>query len=238
MTRIIVCGASGRMGTSITEVIQTTPGIQLGGLVERPGSTATQDKASKVTDDLESVISHGDVLISFASPDGSMDHLRTAVKHHKGIVIGTTGFSEEQKKEIAKLAKKTPVVLAPNMSIGVNVMWKLVQEAARVLKNYNISISETHHVHKKDAPSGTALKIAEMIEKAAGRPSGTVPIESKREGEVVGDHTALFESLEETLEITHRAFNRNVFAQGAVRAAQWLTTQPAGLYSMFDVLGL
>lgn len=248
-TRIIVAGAAGRMGQRLIAMTLENPDAEFVGAVEAPRTPAIGKDAAEIAgcgaknimihDCLEKIINKNDVVISFATPEASMQHLEIVTSQGKGIVIGTTGFNEKHKDQMKAYAKKIPVVFAPNMSVGVNVMWKLVEEAAKVFgDHFNVSVSETHHTKKKDAPSGTAVKIGEILAKALNKKYEEIPIESIREGDVIGDHTTLFKSPEETLEITHHAINRDIFAKGSVQAAIWVKNQKPGLYDMQDVLGL
>ncbi len=222
MTSIIVCGATGRMGHSILQQITADSGCTLA-------------YASNSTTPLEKGLSKGNVIIDFTLPEPTMAHVSLAVKSGKPIVIGTTGFTEEQLHTLGQAAKKIPMVLAPNMSVGVNVLWHLIGEASRALgSEFQISITETHHVHKKDKPSGTAKKMAEMVQGLHKE----LQVSSLREGEVIGDHRIIFETGQERLEIAHHAKTRDIFAQGSVCAAKWLIGKPAGLYDMQDVLDL
>ena len=264
-TRIAVLGASGRMGRAIIGIISATPGAQLAGAVERPGSPAVGQDAGvlaglgplgvPVTTEAPAR-GTTDVWIDFTLPAATIGNAQAAALAGAGIVIGTTGLSDAQKQEIAGLAQQTPVMLAPNMSVGVNVLLKLVADAARSLgESYDIDIVEAHHKMKRDAPSGTALRLAEAAAEGRGvplntvacysrhgdigpRPAGEIGIQTLRGGDVVGDHTVFFFGPEERIEITHRASSRDAFARGAVRAALWLGGRKASLYDMRDVLGL
>ena len=226
MIKIIVTGAAGRMGQRIIALAKADKNLEVVGAVD-------------ISDSLEKVISLGDVVIDFSHPDATIPNLKTAQKFKKAVVIGTTGHTVDQKKEIEQLARGLPVVMAPNMSIGVNVLWKIMGEAAAVLgKSFQISVSETHHIHKKDRPSGTALQMVKVLSETLGMRPEDIPVESIREGEVVGDHTAIFEGEGETLTLTHHASSRDTFALGALRAACWIVGKPNGFYTMADVLGL
>lgn len=264
--RIAVVGASGRMGRTLIESAKQQQVIKLGAAIEREGSSLIGVDAGElagvgtmdvtVTDSLDSVVNDFDVLIDFTSPEASIVHLDWCAKNHKAIVIGTTGFNHAQKEQINAYAEQVPVVLAPNMSVGVNVMWKLLELAAHVMGDYtDIEIIEAHHRHKKDAPSGTALKMGEVIAEVLGRDleqcavygregitgerdPNTIGFATVRAGDIVGEHTAMFADIGERLEITHKASSRMTFANGAMRAAYWLSDQNAGLYDMQQVLGL
>lgn len=226
MIKVVVTGAAGRMGQRIVALASREKDLKVVGEVD-------------IGDSLEAIISRGDVLIDFSHTDATLLNLQIAAKAKKAAVIGTTGHTAEQKQGIEKIASEIPIVVAPNMSLGVNVMWKILAEAARALgESYPVSVREVHHVHKKDKPSGTALEIVKILSKALGVPAEKIPVESIREGEVVGDHAVVFRGPEETLEITHRASSRDTFALGSLRAARWIKDKPNGLYSMMDVLGL
>jgi 4-hydroxy-tetrahydrodipicolinate reductase len=226
MIKIIVTGASGRMGTRIIALAAADKELKVVGKVD-------------ISDSLEKIISEGDVVIDFTLAEATIPNLKIAQKFKKAVVIGTTGHSAEQKKEIEKISKEIPVVFAPNMSVGVNVMWKVLAEAAKILGSaYDVKVSETHHIHKKDKPSGTALQIVHVLADALKIKENQIPVESLREGEVVGDHTTFFSGPGEVLEITHKASSRDPFALGAIRAAKWVAKKKPGLYTMTDVLGL
>ncbi|MBI5286845.1 MAG: 4-hydroxy-tetrahydrodipicolinate reductase [Deltaproteobacteria bacterium] len=266
MIKVIVSGAAGRMGTRIINVIQETRDVELVGALERPEHpTIGKDVGEgvglgrlgvKVVSDLGKIIRKADCIIDFSYPDASMKNLEAAVKYEKAMVIGTTGFSHHQRERLKELSQKTRVVAAPNMSVGVNLLLKVIHDVARILGNdYDVEIIEAHHRLKKDAPSGTAMRIAEILAAALGRDLNKVVvyerrgiigerkpreigIQTIRAGDIVGDHTVIFGGLGERIEITHRAHSRDTFARGAVKAAVWLVNQPNGLYDMQDVLGL
>lgn len=223
-TKIIVTGAAGRMGQRILALAGADPDLKVVGTVD-------------ISDSLEKVIAGADAVIDFSHADATVPNLRVAAKFGKAVVIGTTGHAPEQLQEIRKISEKIPVVMAPNMSLGVNVLWKLIEEAAKILgSDFPVSVRETHHVHKKDAPSGTALKMMEVLAAALGKKRDEIPVTSLREGEEVGDHSATFAGAEETLTLRHQAKSRDTFALGALRAAKWVVGKPHGLYSMKDVL--
>ncbi|MGI2258081.1 4-hydroxy-tetrahydrodipicolinate reductase [Shewanella sp. GXUN23E] len=265
-TRVAIVGAGGRMGRTLIEATQNFPGIILGAAIERPDSSllgcdagelaGIGNQSVSLVSSLDEVAERFDVLIDFTSPEGTLAHLDWCVRHQKAIVIGTTGFNAAQKEQIAAFAEQTPVVLAPNMSVGVNLMWKLLELAAEVMGEYtDIEIIEGHHRFKKDAPSGTALKMGEVIANKLGRDlekcavygregitgerdRETIGFATIRAGDLVGEHTAMFADIGERLEITHKASSRMTFANGAMRASLWLVDQDAGLYDMQQVLGL
>ena len=266
MIRIAVTGAAGRMGRTIIDAINQTDGVVLGAAVVRPGSSAIGLDAGelagigtldvKVVDSLEQVLDDFDVLIEFTLPDATAANLETCRKAGKSIVIGTTGLSEKQRQAIAEAGNDIGVVFAPNMSVGVNLCLKLLDMAARVLGDeVDIEVIEAHHRHKLDAPSGTALRMGEVVADALGRDLNecavygregntgerdrkTIGFETIRAGDIVGEHTVMFAGIGERVEITHKASSRMTFAKGAVRAATWLNGKEKGLYDMQDVLGL
>ncbi len=266
MIKAVVTGAAGRMGGRIISVIEDTEGIELAGALERPEHYAVGQDAGevvgigemgvKISSRLEETLKDADVLIDFTFPDVTIENLRVASRLNKAAVIGSTGFSADEMSELKNLAANIPCLLAPNMSVGVNVMLKLVAEAAKALgEGFDIEIVEAHHRMKKDAPSGTAMKLAETAAQAVGRNLSEVGVferlgmigprrkdeigvQTLRGGDIVGDHTVFFFGTGERLEITHRATNRDTFASGAVRAAQWIVGKDPGLYDMHDVLGL
>ncbi len=266
MARVVVTGAAGRMGTQIIRLVAATPGLALGGAVERAGSPALGKDAGAlagleplgvaVVDDLAKALDGADVVIDFTSHEASVRHAGLCAARGVALVIGSTGFTPEAKAAVAEAARRVPGVLSPNMSVGVNVVFELVRQAARVLGDgYDVEVVEIHHKHKRDAPSGTAVRLAEVAAEALGRnpsdalaysrhgivgerPPWQIGVQTLRGGDVVGEHTVLFCGEGERVEITHRATSREQFARGAVRAAAWLAGKPAGLYDMADVLGL
>jgi len=267
MVKAIVAGACGRMGTRIINIIKGTEGIKLAGAFERPdfphigkdaGTLAGIGEAGVILEDgLEKVIEKGDVVIDFTFHKASLNHARLCAKNKRPMVIGTTGFEEEELQEVHDLAKGNfPLVQAYNMSTGINLLYKLVELTAKVLKEgYDIEIIEAHHRMKKDAPSGTALKLADVIAKAMGwnleecaryarkgiigeRPQNEIGVQTIRGGDIVGEHTVLFAGIGERIELIHRASSRDTFAKGAVRAAKWVVDKDPGVYDMHDVLGL
>ena len=263
--KIAIAGSSGRMGRMLIEAVLGSDDLQLHGALDLPGSPAIdQDAAAflgrqsgvRVTADLDTALAGADVLIDFTRPQGTMAHLQACARHGVKAVIGTTGFSDAQKAEIAEIARDIAIVMAPNMSVGVNVTLKLLQMAAQALATgYDIEIIEAHHRHKVDAPSGTALKMGEVIAEAIGRdlkdcavyeryghtgerdPS-SIGFATVRGGDVVGDHNVMFLGTGDRIEITHKSSSRATYAQGSLRAARFLADKPTGLYDMFDVLGL
>lgn len=266
MTRIAVMGAAGRMGKVLIEAVKQAPGLSLGAAIVSPTSSLVGADAGELAGvgKLGVCIKHSladaaddfDVLIDFTNPELTLINLQTCVRLSKAMVIGTTGLSSEHKQTLYEQAQQTPVVFAPNMSVGINLLLDILHRAASVLQDgYDVEIIETHHRHKVDAPSGTALRLGEVVADAMGRhlaecaiygregitgprTANEIGFESIRAGDVVGDHTVLFASEGERIEITHKASSRMTFAKGAVRACAWLEQQPCGLYNMQDVLAL
>ncbi len=263
--RIAVAGASGRMGRMLIEAITADAGLALAGALDVAGSPSEGHDASAflgrqsgtlITPDLRRGLAGAQVLIDFTRPDGTLAHLAVCRELGVKAVIGTTGFSDTQKAQIAEHAKHIAIMMAPNMSVGVNVVLKLLDMAARALnEGYDIEIVEAHHRHKVDAPSGTALALGEAVAAALGRdlkacavygregvtgardPS-TIGFATVRGGDIVGDHTVMFAGTGERIEITHKATSRATFAQGALRSARFLVARPNGLFGMDDVLGI
>jgi 4-hydroxy-tetrahydrodipicolinate reductase len=263
--QVAVAGASGRMGHMLIEALRASDDCALAGALDIPSSPAIGNDAAAflghasgvpVVADARQAIAKAQVLIDFTRPDGTMAHLAACREKRVKMVIGTTGFTEGQKEQIADAARDIAIVMAPNMSVGVNVTMKLLEMAARALATgYDIEVIEAHHRHKVDAPSGTALKMGEVIAQALGRelkdcatyerhghtgerdPS-TIGFASIRGGDIVGDHTVLFAGTGERIEITHRAASRATYSQGSLRAVRFLADRSSGLFDMFDVLGL
>jgi 4-hydroxy-tetrahydrodipicolinate reductase len=266
MIKAIVAGAAGRMGGRIIHTLEATEGILLAAAFERPDHPSVGsdvgtllglgNKDIKVAADVSTVLEKGDVLIDFTHHEASVEHIRRAVAAKKPMVIGTTGFTSDEAKTLRELAQQIPCVQAPNMSMGVNLMFKVVEDMARILGDaFDVEIIETHHHHKKDAPSGTAIRLAQNVAAALGRDLEKVGvyerhgiigerrpeeigIQTIRGGDIVGEHSVLFAGVGERLELTHRAHSRDNFARGAVKAAMWVVKQPPGLYDMQHVLGL
>jgi 4-hydroxy-tetrahydrodipicolinate reductase len=223
--RVLLVGAAGRMGQTIVKLAKSASNIDI---------VAQCD----LGDALERAMQKCDVVLDFSQADAIEGICRTALQHRQPLVIGTTGHSSEQRRAIEEVGKSLPIVFASNFSVGVNALFSLTRKAAEILgPEFDLEIVETHHRMKKDAPSGTARTLAEIL-RTARKVDGQVPIQSIREGEVVGDHTVSFGGPGERLELTHRASSREIFARGALRAAQWIIGKPPGLYSMQDVLGL
>ncbi|MDW7709972.1 MAG: 4-hydroxy-tetrahydrodipicolinate reductase [Deferrisomatales bacterium] len=266
MIRAVITGAAGRMGGQLVRLIQETEGIALGAAVERPGHPCVGRDAGeaagigavgvRVTDALADALPAGDVVVDFTSAAASLEHLDVVCRAGKAIVIGSTGFRPDERESVRRRSVEARVFLAPNMSVGVNVLLRMVADVARLLGDgYDVEVVETHHRFKKDAPSGTALALAEAVAAALGRDLAAEAVHGReglvgerrpreiglhavRAGDVVGDHTVLFGGLGERVEITHRASSRETFARGALRAALWLPSQPPGFYTMTDLLGL
>lgn len=262
MVRAVVAGAAGQMGKRVIQAIYKTEGIELVGALERVDHDFLDQDAglvagiSLLTVPIKSMVEPKyDVLIDFTNHQAAITHLRAAADWQKAIVIGTTGFTSEERKKIEEIAPQTRSLIAPNMSLGVNLLFQVLGDVAKVLSTYDVEISEAHHRLKKDAPSGTAIKMGEVIAQAKGqnlngcavycrkghtgpRTDHEIGFQVVRAGDIVGEHTVIFAGPGERIEITHRVHSRDVFAQGAVRAAIWLVNQPAGLYAMEDMLGL
>ena len=256
--KLAVTGAGGRMGRTLIEAIEADGGLTLAAALEVAGNPAVGEQidAIRVTSDIDAAVAACDVLIDFTRPEGTMKHIEACLEHKRALVIGTTGFSEAQLKRIHEAAKRVALCLSPNFAVGVNVLFKAVEAAARALGNdYDVEIIEAHHRHKVDAPSGTALKLGEVIASVfkqnlssssvhgrhgdtGERPQKQIGFHAIRGGDIVGEHTVLFAGMGERLEFTVRSQSRMTYASGAVRAAKWLRKKPAGLYDMFDVLGL
>jgi len=266
MRRIAVIGAAGRMGKTLIEAIHQTEGAALTAAIERPDSSLVGADAGElagvgrlgvtISGSLQQVLDDFDVLIDFTHPTTTLLNLEACLAAGKAMVIGTTGFSEAEKAQLADAGKQIPLVFAPNFSVGVNLCLKLLDMAARVMgDDADIEVIEAHHRHKVDAPSGTALRMGEVVAKALDRDLAKVAVYGRegqtgardpqtigfatvRAGDVVGDHTVLFATEGERVEITHKASSRMTFAKGAVRSALWLAEREAGLFDMQDVLDL
>jgi 4-hydroxy-tetrahydrodipicolinate reductase len=255
--KLAIAGAGGRMGQALVEAVLADRELQLAAALDAAGSPALDRSAGpvKVGADL-AVLAAVDTLVDFTRPEGTLAHLEACLKHGKSMVIGTTGFSEAQKARLAEGGKRIAIVLSPNFAIGVNVVFRLAQTAARALGDaYDVEIVEAHHRHKVDAPSGTALMLGELVAKALGRDLGQVATHGRegdtgerpakaigfhaiRGGDIVGEHTVIFAGAGERVEVAVRSQSRMTYAAGALRAAKWLQGRAPGLYDMFDVLGL
>ena len=266
MMRVAIAGAGGRMGRALIEACQEQPDLSVTVATEQPGSSLLGADAGElagvgklgveVVEGLADKVDQFDVLIDFTSPAATLNHLAICQTGGRAIVIGTTGFTDAEKEKIAAAAESIPVVFAPNMSVGVNLSLKLLEMAARVLGDeVDIEIIEGHHRHKVDAPSGTALRMGEVVAETLGRDlkecavygregligerdRKTIGFATVRAGDIVGEHTVMFAGIGERVEITHKASSRMTFAKGAARAAAWLAGRSNGLFDMQDVLGL
>ncbi len=265
MIKIAVCGAAGRMGQRIIVAVKEA-GCLLSGALERPRHEMVGQDAGllagcgllgvTITDDLNEVVEGCDVLIDFTTPKVSLKNLELCGLKKKAIVIGSTGFTPEERELAAELAKDIPVIIAPNMSVGVNVCFKILKDIARTLgDDFDVEIVELHHNKKKDAPSGTAVRMGEVVAEALGRDYNQVArcsregivgertreeigMQTVRGGDIIGEHTVYFIGMGERIELSHRAMTRDMFSRGSVRAAKWVVGQQPGIYDMQDVLGL
>jgi len=263
MIKTAVTGAAGRMGCRIIHIIRESGTLELGGAVELPGHRIGEDAGSvaggtplgvTLSDSLEKALADCSTLIDFTFPEATMANLATCQRLGRRMVIGTTGLSPDQREQIRQAGEKIPVVFAPNMSIGVNVCLRILKDLTRILgSDFETEIVELHHNKKKDAPSGTAIRMGEVIAEAAGkdfsknavfsrhgmigeRNPGEIGLQTVRGGDIVGEHTVYFIANGERIELSHRAMTRDMFARGAVRAATWLADKGPGLYDMQDVL--
>ena len=266
MADVVVAGAAGRMGNRLVALLQEDKELRLVAALEAPGHPALGRDAGEaagvgrltvpITADADAVLGKDRILIEFSVPEASLAHARLAARLGGRAVIGTTGFTAAQREELAAIGRSIAILVAPNMSVGVNVAFRILADMARMLgDDYDVEIVETHHRFKKDAPSGTALRMAEVVAEALGRDLAKTAVYDRhdklaertrkeigmaalRSGDVVGEHTVSFGALGERLELTHRAQSRDNFARGALRAARFIATARPGLYSMQDVLGL
>jgi 4-hydroxy-tetrahydrodipicolinate reductase len=266
MIKVAVNGAAGRMGGRLITAIKETGGLRLTGALEHAENPMLGQDAGlsagcgplgvTICSDLDKVLKDTEVLIDFTFPEVSLRNLEACARHGKSLVIGSTGFTPEQRARVEDLARHVPVVLAPNMSVGVNACFKILKEAARILgEGFDVEIVELHHNKKKDSPSGTAVRMGEIVAEALGRDYNQcavyhregmcgartqeeIGMQTVRGGDIVGEHTVYFIGMGERIEITHRAMSRDMFARGAVRAAAWLADKNPGLYDMQDILGL
>ncbi len=251
MTRIILCGSLGRMGGSVAAEIAAEDDLELGGAIEVPGLDGSVSGV-RVTSNLEELLPDGNVVVDFTNPEAALSHIEASAAAGKPIVVGTTGFTPAQLEQAQKAEKHIPLLISPNMSAGVNLMFRIVGDVAAALSDFDAEIIEIHHNRKKDSPSGTAARIAEAIELArpgterihgragmlGARPGNELGIHSLRGGDVTGEHTVVFAGEGERFEITHRAHSRRTFARGTIRAIRFIMGKPAGRYTMNDVLGL
>ncbi len=264
MTKVVVCGGCGKMGSKVAQLIHQNKDMELVGIIESPShpgigkdwgmSLGLGKTGVIITDNLEEIIQNTDQVVEFTNPKVSLQHLEIVSKYKKTMITGTTGFSSEEIEKINKLAQNIPFLLSPNMSLGVNLLFKLAAETAVSLgDSYDIEIIESHHRFKKDAPSGTAKKLAQEIAKAKGvnldelaiygregiigeRKKGEIGIHSIRSGDITGEHTVMFTALGERLELTHKAHSRDTFAYGTIQAIIFMEGKPASFYEMKDVL--
>ena len=264
MIKVIVCGGCGKMGSKVAQLIYRNKDMELIGIIEFPshpdigkdwGTIAGQGKTGiMVVDDLEAIIQDADQIVEFTNPKVSLQHLEIVAKYKKTMIVGTTGFSGEEILKMKSLSQNIPFLFSPNMSLGVNLLFKLAAETAVSLgDSYDIEIIESHHRFKKDAPSGTAKKLAQEITKAKGvnldevaiygregiigeRKKGEIGIHSIRSGDITGEHTVMFTALGERIELTHKAHSRDTFAYGTIQAINFMDDKPAGFYEMKDVL--
>lgn len=265
MTKVAIAGAAGRMGCAIVRCLPEFEDMELVAAIEQAGHAGLgqdigglageSDCGVALSDDVESVV-RADVLIDFSFHEATVVNTESAAEHRRAVVIGTTGLTDAEAKRVNRAADKVPIVWAPNMSVGVNLLFAAARKAAEVLgPDYRIAIDETHHVHKQDRPSGTALRLGEIVAEARGKSLPDLMVQdpddprnealqdkivicAHREGEVVGDHTVSFENPAERIELTHHAWSRDTFARGALVAARWVCTRKPRLYDMQDVLGL
>lgn len=266
MTKVLIAGAAGRMGQRIGYMVNQNPNLTLVGGFEQPTNPAVgRDMGEvggygqvgvKISGSLEEIIAQGDVLIDFTFHAATMAFAKICAAHNTGMVIGTTGLSQENLDELRSLSAAMPIVQSANMAVGVNVMFKIAKKIAAILGNdYDMEIVEAHHNMKKDAPSGTALRLGEMLAEGVGRhlsevgvyerngiigerTKSEIGIQTVRGGDIVGEHTIYYCGPGERIELTHRAHSRDNFARGAATAAAWLADKKSGMYTMFDVLGL
>lgn len=255
--KVAVAGAGGRMGRALIEAVLADRELELAAALDAAGSPALGQTAGSLTIGADlGALAGAELLVDFTRPEGTLAHLEACQKHGKAMVIGTTGFSAAQTQRIAEGARRLPIVLSPNFAIGVNVVFRLAQTAAATLGDaYDVEIVEAHHRHKVDAPSGTALKLGELVAGALGRDLGSVATHGRsgdtgerparaigfhaiRGGDIVGEHMVIFAGAGERVEIAVRSHSRQTYAAGALRAAKWLRGRAPGLYDMFDVLGL
>ena len=264
MINVIVCGGCGKMGSTVARLIHQNEDMKLVGIIESPSHpqkgkdwgivVGLGESGTIVKDNLEEIIQNADQIVEFTNPQVSLKHLEIVSKYKKAMIMGTTGFSSEEIEKINKLAQGIPFLLSPNMSLGVNLLFKLAAETAAALNDdYDIEIVEAHHRFKKDAPSGTAKKLAQEIAKAKGvnldevaiygregiigeRKRGEIGIHSIRGGDITGEHTVMFTALGERLELTHKAHSRDTFAYGTIQAIKFMEAKPADFYDIKDVL--
>ncbi len=263
--RVVIAGSAGRMGRTLIEAVLADEALALSAALEQQGHPALGREAAegtgrasalRITDDVSAALEASDVLIDFTRPQGTLAHLERCAALGKPMVVGTTGFSADDQQQIARAAERIPLVIAPNMAVGVNVVFKLAEVAARALgEGYDVEIIEAHHRHKVDAPSGTALRLGELVAAARGRDLASCAVHGRhgdtgerdarsigfhalRGGDIVGEHTVMFAGSGERVELTVRSASRMTYALGALRAAKFLRGRAPGRYDMFDVLGI
>jgi 4-hydroxy-tetrahydrodipicolinate reductase len=252
MIKVVVCGASGRMGQMIGRMVNESSDLELvGGINLKPGSFFGADIVA--SDDAENLLqkTRPDVLIDFTIADAAVGNAKMAARNKVALVVGTTGLTHEQRNEMDKAIQgNVPAVISSNFSLGVNIFWQLLRDAAKLLKEYDIEVIEAHHRNKKDAPSGTAKTILQILDEEVGsrkkmygregmmQRSDEIGVHVIRGGDIVGDHKVMFSKNFETIELSHRAYDRSVFATGALQAARWVVGKKPGIYGMSDVLNL
>jgi 4-hydroxy-tetrahydrodipicolinate reductase len=266
MSNVIICGGCGKMASQIARKVYDEESLKLAGIIESPNhpsigqdwgmATGMGKKNIKIETELENIINKGEVVVDFTNPEATMEHLEICSKNKKAMVIGTTGLNESQVLEVEKESNIIPILFSPNMALGVNLLFELVKKVAGILnEQYDVEIIETHHHYKKDAPSGTAKKIAETIAhernvnladnvvygrsgNVGERKRGEIGIHAVRAGNISGEHTIIFDSAGERLELTHKAYSREAFAEGTIKAIHYILQQKNGLFSMREVLNL
>lgn len=252
MIKVVVCGASGRMGQTIGRMVKESPDLELvGGINLKPGTFFGVDIVESKNIEELLAAKKPDVLIDFTSASAAVGNVKVAAKNKVALVVGTTGFSADQRAEMATAIEgNVPAVISSNFSVGVNIFWQLVRNAGKLLKDYDIEVIEGHHRNKKDAPSGTAKTILQILDEEVGsrkklygregmmERGNEIGVHVIRGGDIVGDHKVMFSRNFETIELSHRAYDRSVFASGALRATRWIVGKKPGIYGMTDVLGL
>ena len=252
MIKVVVCGASGRMGQTIGRMVKESSGLELvGGIDLKPGTFFGVDIVE--TKNMEALLKSKkpDVLLDFTIASAAVESVKVAARNKVALVVGTTGFSSDQRAEMAKVIEgNVPAVISSNFSVGVNIFWQLIRDAGKLLKDYDIEVIEAHHRNKKDAPSGTAKTILQILDEEVGsrrklygregmmERANEIGVHVIRGGDIVGEHTVMFSKNFETIELSHRAYDRSVFASGALRATHWIIGKKPGIYGMSDVLGL
>ena len=252
MVKVVICGASGRMGQTLGRMVTDSPDLELvGGIDLHPGSFFGAEIVASKDIEMLLVSKKPDVLIDFTVAGAAVENVKVAAKNHVALIVGTTGFTPEQRDVMAHAINgHVPAVISSNFSVGVNIFWQLVREAGKLLRDYDIEVIEAHHRNKKDAPSGTAKTLLQIIEEEAGNRQkmygregmterkNEIGVHVIRGGDIVGDHKVMYSKNFETIELSHRAYDRSVFASGALQAARWVVGRKPGIYGMSDVLGL